>query len=63
MLAVKETFARNKIGIGANKVMKSISYGGKEIEGDDFGGAITGLHMPHNPFFKVAAKKKKKKKK
>ena len=62
VMAVKETFARNKISIGANKVMKSITYGGKELEGEQFEGGITGLDMPHNPFFKVAKKKKKKKK-
>jgi hypothetical protein len=59
---VKETCAKEKIGIGLNRIAKSITYYGQELP-SQWVGAVTGMGMSKNPFIKVSKKKKKKKKK
>ena len=59
---MKATFAKEKIGLGLNRIARSITYNERELPGE-WGGIVTGLGMIKNPFIKVAKKKKKKKKK
>jgi len=60
---VKEVLAKNKVGIGANRIARSITYNEKELPSEPFIGHITGMAMIKNPFIKPAKKKKKKKSK
>lgn len=63
MIDVKETFAKNKVQFQANRIAKSITYHVGQSIDEEFGGIITGMNLPKNPFIKVTKKKKKKKKK
>ena len=59
---VKESLAKGGVGVGANRIARSITFEERELPGE-WAGVVTGLGMVKNPFIKAAKKKKKKKKK